>query len=184
MKKNKLLLILFLILLIPNLWILLSGKLFLYPALYHNFADIDDYEIFHNRELKSLNPSPIPSNSEIKSINISPELEKLLVSLKTTALVVVHNDTFVYEKYWEDFDKNTISNSFSMTKSIVCILTGIALKEKLIDNLDMTIGTFLPSFQHTPKGNIRIRDLLTMSSGLEWDESYMDPFRNLFLDWK
>jgi len=69
-----------------------------------------------------------------------------------------------------------VSNSFSVAKSIVSILTGIALKEGSIRDIDQPVGDFLPAFGKGARARITIRHLLTMCSGLNWDESYINPF--------
>ena len=87
-----------------------------------------------------------------------------------------------------------LSNIFSATKSIVGLLVGIAYDEGFIESLDDKVSKYLPEFGEGDK--ITIRNLLTMSSGLDWDEAYTaliskttqayygDRIRDLIMDLK
>jgi CubicO group peptidase (beta-lactamase class C family) len=68
-----------------------------------------------------------------------------------------------------------LSNSFSVAKSITSILIGAAIKEGKIKSVDEPVGNYLPEFKEGLAAKLRIKDLLTMSSGSNWDESYSNP---------
>jgi CubicO group peptidase (beta-lactamase class C family) len=159
-----------------NVWIFATGKTHFYPTLYHNFADIDDYLVFTN---DTLHPSDKvwewPHAGNYNKDAISPELKPLLDSLETIALVVIKDDSLVHEEYWDGYSDHSYSNSFSMAKTWVSVLTGVALKQGHIKSLDQPVADFLPSFKEGGKEKITIRHLLTMGSGLKWDESYGNP---------
>ncbi len=106
---------------------------------------------------------------------LSPELEALHKHIKTTAYVVIKNDSVIQENYWIDGDTAVISNSFSIAKSYVSMLIGFAIQDKYIRSVDQPIGDFLPYFRSEGKEKITIKHLLQMSSGLSWDESYTGP---------
>jgi CubicO group peptidase (beta-lactamase class C family) len=55
-------------------------------------------------------------------------------------------------------------------------LVGIAIEEEKIESVFQPVSDFLESFQEGEKSKILIRDLLTMSSGIKWNEAYMSPF--------
>ena len=63
-----------------------------------------------------------------------------------------------------------------MAKSITSLLIGAALKEGKIKSIEEPVGNYLPEFATGEKAKVRIIDLLTMSSGTNWDESYSNPF--------
>ncbi|HSI89719.1 MAG TPA: serine hydrolase, partial [Adhaeribacter sp.] len=98
-----------------------------------------------------------------------------LESLKTVAFLVICNDSVRQEHYWRGYGPESVTNSFSVSKSLVGMLVGVALKEGKIKSLDQPVGDFLPAFKEGEKSKITIRHLLTMSSGLNWDESYSNP---------
>lgn len=82
----------------------------------------------------------------------------------------------MYEQYWDGYSDASLSNSFSMAKSIVSMLVGVAIKEGKISSVEQPVGDFLPSFREGAKARIKLKHLLWMSSGLNWDESYSNPF--------
>ncbi|MCS7029045.1 MAG: beta-lactamase family protein [Bacteroidia bacterium] len=153
----------------------LTDTTYIYKALIFNYADIDDYKIFHNRTIKAKSPEPLPVR---KNKNISPSLQKLHDSLKTVAFLVVKNDTIVYEQYAKPYHEHALSNSFSMAKSVVSILVGIAYKEGLIKSLDTPVHEYLPEFKEGDKAKITIRHCLMMASGLNFQERYNSPFNH------
>jgi CubicO group peptidase (beta-lactamase class C family) len=154
---------------------LFTIKPFLARAIYHNFADIDDYRIFDNREVKTSTPQPWPVG-EGSHPGPSAQTQKLLDELKTTALLMVENGKIVYENYSLSGGKEELSGSFSMAKSIVGMMVGFALQDGAIQNIENPIKTWISEWTDRPEGDLTIRDLLTMSSGLNWNESYWNPF--------
>ena len=80
------------------------------------------------------------------------------------------------ERYWDGYSDSSRSGSFSMAKSITSLLIGVALKEGKIGSLQDPVGKYLPEFATGEKAKIRIADVLTMSSGTDWNESYMNLF--------
>ncbi|MBS1958242.1 MAG: serine hydrolase [Bdellovibrionales bacterium] len=159
---------------------MLAIKPYLPSAFYHNFARIDDYRFFQNRVVLSAEHKQPWGVSEQKMPDPKPETLALLKSLETTALLVIENGKIVYERY--DGPKggpsgvDEISGSFSMAKSIIALLTGFAAQDGAIRNLDEPIGTYINEWSGMDEGRITIKQLLQMTSGLNWDESYWNPF--------
>ena len=170
--------ILFLTLIVGvNLYAILSGKTYFYKALRYNLADVDDYKIFDNRIIgKSSKPQPWSQAKKYNQTELSPELKSTLEKYKTFAFLVIKNDSVIHEEFNDGYDNNSFSNSFSVAKSIVSVLIGVAVKENKIKDIDEPIGNYLEDFKEGDKGKITIKHLLTMSSGLNWDESYASPF--------
>ena len=81
----------------------------------------------------------------------------------------------MYEKYFDGYNSKTLSGSFSAAKSIISLLIGIALQEGKIKSLEEPVGNYVPHFKGANLDKVRIVDLLTMSSGTnyeEFDKSY------------
>ncbi len=91
------------------------------------------------------------------------------------AVVVVRHGRIVWERYWGGWDKNSTDNSWSMAKSITSALVGIAIAEGKIKSVDQSAADFIPEWRGTDKEQITLRDLLSMRSGLLWDEDYEKP---------
>ncbi|MDC3411617.1 beta-lactamase family protein [Gammaproteobacteria bacterium] len=102
-------------------------------------------------------------------------LSKELEHYKTDGLIVLHNGNLLYENYWNNNSANSKHIAFSVTKSFVSALVGIALDEGLIDNIEDPITKYLPDFNGTGYEGVRIKDILQMSSGVDFNENYADP---------
>jgi CubicO group peptidase (beta-lactamase class C family) len=155
---------------------MLALKPWLPKAVYHNFAAIDDYRIFENRTVAAgaaRVPFPV---SEKRMAGPSDELARQLRDLETTALLVLENGKIVYESYELDGGEGVLSGSFSMAKSVVALLAGVARQEGKIKSLDESIDHYLPEWQGREEGRVTLRQLLTMTGGYNWDESYWNPF--------
>ncbi|MCB0428552.1 MAG: serine hydrolase [Flavobacteriales bacterium] len=173
--KKKILYVLTGLILLLNLGIVISGRWYLYPALYHNFADIDDYKIFPNRPIEAGTPQPWPVSARAAHEHLTPEEQSYVESLDPVAFLVIHHDSILFEQYWDDYSPESMSSSFSMAKTFTSVLIGIAIGEGKIKSVDQPVADFIPSFREAGKEGITLRNLLTMSSGLNWDESYANP---------
>jgi len=134
---------------------------------------LTDYKKFANDTLKT----NIPKYWEEGEIKTAPEfLVKAHEEFKTTAYLVIQDDKIIYEDYAEGFSESIPTNSFSMSKSFVSALVGVALQQGKIESINQTIGDFLPDFKNKPQASITIKQLLQMSSGIGFDENYLNPF--------
>jgi len=157
-------------------FLLISGRTYIFKAAWYGAADIDDYKIFENRRVSSGQPQPWPMAADYNRIFYPDSLNRKLEKFETIGLVVIRNDSLLFEKYRDGYSDSSLSGSFSIAKSITSLLTGIALKEGLIQSPDQPVSDYLPEFKIGPGARLTIRHLLTMSSGSNWDESYMNPF--------
>ncbi len=149
---------------------------YVFTALKNGEPGIEDYKIFENRTIKANNPIPWKMAQDYNSFRMHDTINAKMEEMGTIAYLVVQDTAIKYEAYWDGFDATSLSNSFSAAKSVVSLLIGMALDEGKIKSLDQKVGDFLPSFKNGRKFEISIRDMLTMSSGLNWDEQYTTPF--------
>jgi len=156
--------------------LVLSGYEYVARALVYTTPDIDDYTLFHNRVIKAGKAAPWPVSSRLNTLRLTPADEQFFSNLGTTAIVAIHQDSLLHEQYWDGYSAESISGSFSAAKSIVGLLTGIAVQEGKIKSIDDPVGYYLPEFTSGDKKYITIRHLLTMSSGLDFEEDYTTPF--------
>jgi CubicO group peptidase (beta-lactamase class C family) len=114
--------------------------------------------------------------SQIEAIardtNNGESLEEYLDASGTTAFLVVHDDDLVYERYFDGYDEHSIHTSFSMAKSFASSLVGIAIDEGSIKSVDEPITNYIPELLEKDERfeSITIRHLLTMSSGIKYEE--------------
>jgi CubicO group peptidase (beta-lactamase class C family) len=172
---RKLFIFLLAIVVIFAAFALISGRTYLFKAVIYNFADIDDYEKFTNHTVKVGNPLPWKVAANYNKSALPDSLVGLLEHLSTVGLLLIKNDAIQNEKYWDGYSDSSLSGSFSMAKSITSLLIGVAIKEGKITSVQQPVSDFLPEFKVGEKAAVKIIDLLTMSSGSDWDESYINP---------
>jgi CubicO group peptidase (beta-lactamase class C family) len=136
-----------------------------------NDRDFFDYQIVKNSSVENWKESVRLQPGVLDSM-ASKKLEKY----GPVAFLVIDNDSIVAEKYWEGFGDGKTSNSFSMAKSIVSLLVGIAIDEGAIQSIDQPVSDFLPEFAEGKGAELRIKHLLQMTSGIEFDEHYNGAF--------
>ena len=164
-----------------NLLIVLSGKTWLYKAISitylkgHTSSYISDYIHFPSVDVENGAHQEWLISSQYNQKNLPKYIQEINDSLETTAFLVIKNDSILFEKYWHGYTKDSSSNSFSIAKSWVASLIGIAINEGKIKNVNQKVCDFLPEFCSEKEKSITIKHLLTMSSGLDWEESYYNP---------
>lgn len=168
------------ILISANLFILLSGRFYLYKGIANTYLKgksgpgIYDLKVFPYSTIKR--SDDIFKWSEVSSDwKMDAAASKYMENLSTTSFLVFRGDSLLFEKYWGEHNKETVSNSFSAAKTFVALLVGIAVDEGKIKSLDEPVGTYIPEFKEGDKGKITIRHLLMMASGLDWEESGKNP---------
>ena len=155
------------------------GGLSFTPQFSHlkNFAiwgkhTIHDYKTHPTRLVASGGaPQYWPLDSNYNKGVIPDSLMAVIDSNDTHAFIVIQNGKLLYEKYWDGYTPKTLSGSFSAAKSIISLLIGIALDEGKIKSLDEPVGNYVPHFKEAGLEKVRIKDLLTMSSGTNYRES-------------
>ncbi|MFN4084149.1 MAG: serine hydrolase domain-containing protein [Bacteroidia bacterium] len=145
---------------------LLSGKL---------SPDIDELKYFAFNKIEPQKPIPWTISVYYNTIQPNDTLLKKSEQFETTALLIIENDSILFERYFEDYNAKDVSNSFSMAKSFTSVLIGIALKEGFITSIDNPVANYIETYNKEPFNKITIRHLLTMSSGLHFNESYLSP---------
>jgi len=138
---------------------------------------IHDYKTHPTRVVASGGaPQYWPLDSNYNKGVIPDSLMKIIDSNHTHAFLVIQNGKLLYEKYWDGYTPKTLSGSFSAAKSIISLLIGIALDEGKIKSLDEPVGNYVPHFKTSGLEKVRIKDLLTMSSGTNFKESDLGYF--------
>ncbi len=142
-----------------------------------NGPEIDDRDFFPYATITADAPQPWAHGSRYGKLKLSAEQEQTLLKNSTVGFVLVQNDSLIYEEYFGGWTGDSVSNAFSVAKSYVSLLTGIAMKEGKIKSVFQPVGDFLPEFNNDScHKKIQLYHLLTMSTGLDWSESGADPF--------
>jgi CubicO group peptidase (beta-lactamase class C family) len=145
-------------------------------ALIHQMPGIEDYKIFNNRVVRTGDHLPWLLDESYNTHTLVDSTRDKILFYNPVAFMVIKDQKIVYEEYWDGFDADALSNSFSMAKSIISLLVGAAIDDGYIQSPDQKVGEFIEAYNENGKENITIRDVLTMSSGLDWDEAYASLF--------
>lgn len=138
----------------------------------HASAYIDDYPEFDNRKIKNGKTQKWPIHKNYNSVEATQDLNQTNKSLGTVAFLIIKNDSIWYEDYAKNYGRTSKTNSFSMAKSITSALLGKAIQQGKIKSLQQPVAEFFPQFDQ----RLTVGDLSSMASGLNWDESYYNPF--------
>ena len=93
---------------------------------------------------------------------------------QTQGILIIHNDSIVYEHYWGDFSADRMATIFSISKSITSLLCGIAVDDGYIRSIDDPVTDYLPELKRKDPmwQKLTIRHLLDMHSGIDFDDTY------------
>src|SRR5918993_4990445 len=157
--------------------------LYLTRTIFWGESDYKDLEKFPARTIHNAPPTErfdkLPADnpyaSQIEAIgnrSTNGSLVDYLESSGTTAFLVIQDDKLLYERYFNGYDETSVNTSFSMAKSFASALVGIAIDEGYIKSVDEPITNYIPELLEKDERfkSITIRNLLTMSSGLKYEE--------------
>lgn len=154
---------------------------------YYNFSDITDYKIFPSNQIqKSENTFTFQKKQDnlildsvsysIKNKDYKYSFNDYLEKNETVAFLVIKNDTIIYNNYFSNYSEESIVASFSMAKSVVSLLIGCAIDDGYIKSVDEPITNYLPELKKNGFEKIKIDNLLNMTSSIDFNESYYNPF--------
>lgn len=107
--------------------------------------------------------------------DVSMTVDEYFERQNVAGLLVIKDGHIAYERYGLGNTEDSRWISFSVTKSVVSMLVGAAVRDGYIANVDEAVSDYLPRLKGTPYDDSSIRNILQMASGVEWDETYADP---------
>lgn len=119
----------------------------------------------------STNPLPLPSGEPLDI----PGIDDYMTQQNTAGLVIVQDGKIRFERYGLGFDAKGRWTSFSVAKSFTSTLVGAAIQDGYISSLEDKVSRYIPDLRGSAYDDVTIRQLLTMSSGIRWNEDYEDP---------
>ena len=149
-------------------------------ALIWRESDVGDQHRFPARRIPAgarASPLPFGAQADLALSGERAELDEFLRETDTLAFVVVHRDQLVYERYLGS-TRQSLQTSFSVAKSFVSTLVGIAIDEGLIGSIGDPVTDYLPELAARDREfqEVTLRDLLTMSSGIRYREGGFPSF--------
>ena len=117
-------------------------------------------------------PLPLPLGPPLK---LALDVDAYMAGQRSAAVLVVHDGKLRLERYGLDFDRSGRWTSFSVAKSITSTLVGVAIRDGYIRSMDDKVSAYIPQMKGSAYDDVSIRQLLTMTSGIRWNEDYADP---------
>jgi CubicO group peptidase (beta-lactamase class C family) len=111
----------------------------------------------------------------VQTENTSMTVDEYFIRQKVAGLLVLKDGKIAFERYGMGNSQTSRWISFSVTKSIVSMLVGAAIRDGYIANVDEKVSDYLPRLKGTPYDDSTLRNILQMASGVEWNEDYADP---------
>jgi CubicO group peptidase (beta-lactamase class C family) len=103
------------------------------------------------------------------------DIDAYMHGQRSAALMVLHNGQVRLERYGLDFDSEGRWTSFSVAKSLTSTLVGMAVRDGHIKSMDDKVSDYIAEMKGSAYDDVSIRQLLTMTSGVAWNENYDDP---------
>lgn len=157
-----------------------TGFLFWTPAQQRvGYRNIE--KIFPVRVVKrGPNVSPLPDAGGSFDVSYRFKGQRLdtsgfMAANNVSGLLIVQHGKVVLERYGLGRTAQDRWTSFSVGKSVTSTLVGAAIKDGYISGLDALVTTYLPELKGTAYDGVRIKNLITMRSGIRWNEDYSDP---------
>lgn len=178
---------------------------YIYRVIVNGESGIEDYRFFPERAIpkssqpyqyaydidESVGTMSVQYNAPDGSTRTA-QLMDLLKANGTTSLIVVRDDTVIFETYLNEYFQTSVNTSFSSVKSLDSLMIGMAIEDGFILNVRQPISDFIPEFKDTAFADITIENLLTMRSPIRYEEGliwftddaktyYMPDLRDLAL---
>lgn len=117
-------------------------------------------------------PSPLLAGPPLA---LPLDVDAYMAQQRSAALVILHDGKLRLERYGLGFDRDGRWTSFSVAKSITSTLLGAAVRDGHIRSLDDKVSDYIYEMKGSAYDDVSIRQLLTMTSGVRWNEDYADP---------
>ncbi len=138
------------------------------------FRALDRLTIFARSHVVSASgtPSPLPPGLPLPP---SLDIDAYMAGQRSAALLVVQDGRLRLERYGLGFDGDGRWTTFSVAKSITSTLVGAALRDGYLRSMDDKVSDYIAQLKGSAYDDVSIRQLLTMTSGVRWNEDYGDP---------
>lgn len=115
---------------------------------------------------------PLPQGTPIK---LTQDVDAYMKAQRNAGLIIIQDGKIRLEKYALDYSKEGRWTSFSVAKSLTSTMVGAAVRDGYIKSLDDKVTVYMPDLKGSAYDDVSVRQLLTMTSGVKWNEDYTDP---------
>ncbi len=123
----------------------------------------------------------IPGVGQKQYSRLKRLLDSMLVNTNTNAFLVIKNDSIIYEHFAANTSANTLHPSFSLAKSYIGTLVGIAIDKGIINSANDLVIKYLPELKENDSRfeKLTIQHVLDLRSGVDFDEEKETPFAGI-----
>lgn len=114
-------------------------------------------------------------------LDLEIDLDAYMASQNAAALIILQDGEIRLERYGNRFTPAGRWTSFSVAKSLTSTLVGAAIADGHISQLDDPVTRYIPDLAGSPYEDVTVAQLLTMTSGVAWNEDYEDPASDVAL---
>lgn len=154
-----------------------AATLFRADVIVHNFTHMA--ETFPSRVVPaSTAPRALPVGAPLElpgrfaAFGQDFQTRQYLRDTGTDSLIVLQDGRVVFERYYQGTDARTPHISWSLAKSLISALLGIAVQEGKIASVNDPVDRYAPELRGTAYAGVPLKDVLHMSSGVKFDENY------------
>ncbi len=108
-------------------------------------------------------------------IRLDLDIDAYMARQRNAGLLIVQDGKIRFEKYALGYGPEGRWTSFSVAKSFTSTMVGAAVKDGFIKSLDDKVTQYIPTLRGSVYDDVTVRQLLTMTSGVKWNEDYADP---------
>ena len=108
-------------------------------------------------------------------LKLGLDVDAYMAGQRSAAVLIVHDGKLRLERYGLGYDASGRWTSFSVAKSFTSTLVGAALRDGAIKSMDDKVSDYIPEMKGSVYDEVSLRQLLTMTSGVKWNEDYADP---------
>lgn len=135
-----------------------------------NFPHMEDH--FPGTTAKaSSHPYPLRPGKPLKLDGV----DAFMAANNTAGLIVVQDGRIRLERYARGYSRAGRYTSFSVAKSLTSTLVGAAVRDGFIKSVDDPVTRYIPGLAGSAYDGVSVRQVLTMTSGVKWNEDYTDP---------
>ncbi len=150
-----------------------------------NLRTVNDW--WESRDIKSADKKFVFPTKKTEAIippkfkidGVSVNTHDYLDKTYTTGLLVLQNDSIIHEAYYRGHQAESEQIIWSVSKSFLSALFGIAIEEGKIKSIEQTVDEYCPLLKGSGYEGVKIKDVLQMSSGISFNEDYADFYSDI-----
>ena len=143
------------------------------------FGDIEHIFKTHTiKRGKTVHPLPVAARQIAPTFTYDGKtwtIDSYMKAYRVSGLLVLKDGRIVLEKYGLGRKPTDRWTSFSVAKSVTSTLVGAAIQDGKIKTIDDPVTAYVPELKGSAYEGVSVRQMLMMSSGVKWNEDYVDP---------